>query len=458
MKKKALLSSLRYMTVILLMLQCVMLQGKNPDKLLTHWPDGTKISGWFADTTKIDPSCLGRQYVITDHGVTSDSTLLQTEAIQRVIDLCAENGGGVIVIPNGTFLSGALFFKQGTHLHFEKGGRLKGIDDIRHYPLIKMHMEGKMIDYFAALVTAEHCSGFTISGEGVIDGNGQRFWDEFWIRRKQNPKCTNLEALRPQLVYITNSNDVTIQDVHLINSPYWTTHLYRTNRVRIIDCTIKSPAQGTTHAPSTDAVDLDICNDVMIRGCNINICDDGICMKGGKGTFVDRDSTAGAVNRVLVENCNFGNRTNAGITFGSEAWMCHNVIMNNCHFYDSDHALLFKMRPDTPQTYEHVLMMNCSGSTKYAAIEVSTWTQFYNPEERPDKPESIVNNVTMRNLQFKTSSLFRVQTKHKGIDHQFRLSNFTFDNIKAKAGRDVLDVSKIEKAIINNVIINGVKK
>ena len=81
------------------------------------WPDGTTISAWFNDTTKVDVANLGRQYTLTDYGVLADSALVQTEAIQQVIDLCSNNGGGVVVVPKGTFLTGALFFKKDTHLH-----------------------------------------------------------------------------------------------------------------------------------------------------------------------------------------------------------------------------------------------------------------------------------------------------------------------------------------------------
>ena len=139
-------------------------QGKKkPDVSL--WPDSTPMEAWFSDTTKVDIRTLGRLYQLTDYGVKADSTILQTDAVQRVIDRCASDGGGVVVIPTGmTVLSGALFFKPKTHLRIEKGARLKGIDDIRHYPLIDQHIEGKMIKYFAALVTAIGCDGFTITG------------------------------------------------------------------------------------------------------------------------------------------------------------------------------------------------------------------------------------------------------------------------------------------------------
>ena len=438
---------------LLLFLLIVVLLAGAKKKVMNQqpqWPDGSMMTEWFTDTAKIDVKTLGKQYVITKYGVKNDPAILQTQQIQAVIDRCASEGGGVVVIPRGTFLTGALFFKKGTHLHFEDEACLKGIDDIRHYPLIKMHMEGQMIDYFAALVTAQNADGFTITGKGTIDGNGLRFWEEFWIRRKWNKKCTNLEALRPQLVYISDSKDVTVQDVRLVNSPFWTNHLYRCERVRYIDCHIESPTFGDYHAPSSDAIDLDICDDVVVRGCYMNICDDAVCLKGGKGTFVDKDSTAGAVNRVLVEQCRFGNHVNAAVTFGSEAWNCHNVIIRNCQMEEAHRVLLFKMRPDTPQQYGDVLVENCTGTTRHSAIEASTWTQFYNKQERADMPVSSVCNVTVRDIDIKTANFFKVEMKHT-----VTLSDFTLENINATDKHNCYQTEKVENLKVKNVMLNG---
>ncbi len=85
-------------------------------KKVELFPDGTPVPEWFSDTSKVDVETLGRKYVITDYGVKNDSTIVQTEQIQAVIDKAAAAGGGVVVIPKGTFLSGSVFFKQGTHL------------------------------------------------------------------------------------------------------------------------------------------------------------------------------------------------------------------------------------------------------------------------------------------------------------------------------------------------------
>ena len=90
------------------MFLCLHVSGKE------LFPDGTPIPDWFFQNEKVDISKLGTPYRITDYGVTDDSTLIQTEKIQAVIDRAAAAGGGVVIVPRGTFLSGSLFFKQGT--------------------------------------------------------------------------------------------------------------------------------------------------------------------------------------------------------------------------------------------------------------------------------------------------------------------------------------------------------
>lgn len=324
-----------------------------------RFPNGEVVSGWFCDTSRVNVDTLGTKYVLTDYGVEADSTLLQTEAIQRVIDLAASRGGGVVVVPRGTFLSGSLFFRQGTHLHLRDGAVLKGIDAIKHYPLVKTRMEGQTLLYFAALVNADGLDGFTITGNGTINGNGLRFWEEFWIRRRFNKDCTNLEALRPRLVYMSNCKNVQVQDVKLINSPFWTNHLYRCHHVKYIGCHIYAPTTGVK-APSSDAIDIDYCHDILVSGCYMNVNDDAVVLKGGKGTYADKDLDNGPNYNVVVQRCTFGT-VHACLTLGSESLHDWNIVMRDCTFTNADRVLWLKMRPDTPQHYEYVTVENVSG-------------------------------------------------------------------------------------------------
>ncbi len=401
-----------------------------------RFPNGEAVPEWFCDTSRVNVDTLGTKYVLTDYGVEADSTLLQTEAIQRVIDLAASRGGGVVVVPRGTFLSGSLFFRQGTHLHLQDGAVLKGIDAIKHYPLVKTRMEGQTLLYFAALVNADGLDGFTITGNGTINGNGLRFWEEFWIRRRFNKDCTNLEALRPRLVYMSNCKNVQVQDVKLINSPFWTNHLYRCHHVKYIGCHIYAPTTGVK-APSSDAIDIDYCHDILVSGCYMNVNDDAVVLKGGKGTYADKDPDNGPNYNVVVQRCIFGT-VHACLTLGSESLHDWNIVMRDCTFTNADRVLWLKMRPDTLQHYEYVTVENVSGQCG-SFLVIRPWTQFYKMENRPDMPLSQCNNVTIRNVNVNCKTFFDVGTSDK-----YRLKNFVFENLNYPDSAGGIDQSMIE--------------
>lgn len=379
------------------------------------------MDDWFLQSGKVDVAQLGRQYVITDYGVSTDSTLVQTTLIQHVIDLCADKGGGVVVIPEGTFLSGALFFPQGTHLHVI--GRLKGSDRIADFPVMLTRIEGETCKYFPALVNAYEVDGFTITGHGTIDGNGLRYWQDFWLRRQWNPACTNKDSQRPRLTYIANSKHVTIQDVHLVNSPFWTNHVYKSHHIRFIDCYIYAPTEGIWEqdaakgAPSSDAIDIDACTDVVVRGCYMHVNDDAVVLKGGKGTWADMDATNGDNQRILIEECTYG-RVHGCLTLGSESLHNRNIILRRCKTTNADRVLWLKMRPDTPQHYEYITVEDITGHCG-RFLFVHPWTQFYKPEKRDDMPLSQCNHIVMRNIQVETPVMLDVEPSDK-----YKLTDF----------------------------------
>jgi polygalacturonase len=330
----------------------------------------------------------------------------------------------VIVVPEGTFLTGALFFRQGTHLHVR--GRLKGSEHIADFPVMMTRMEGETCKYFPALVNADGLDGFTISGRGTIDGNGLRYWQEFWIRRSWNPQCTNKDAQRPRLTYVSNSKNVTIQDVRLINSPFWTNHVYKSDHVRYLDCYIFAPTENVwppdpkRGAPSSDAIDVDACTDVLIDGCYMHVNDDAVVLKGGKGTWADKDETNGDCERILIQNCRYG-RVHGCLTLGSESLHDRNIILRRCHTEDADRVLWLKMRPDTPQHYEYVLVEHITGRCR-RFLFIHPWTQFFKPEKRDDMPLSRCNNIILRDNQVEAETPYDVQTSDK-----YELTDFSVD-------------------------------
>ena len=411
------------------------------------FPDGTPIPDWFRQNNIVNIETLGGKYRITDYGAVNDSTLLQTEKIQAVIDLASQKGGGVIIIPKGTFLSGSLFFKPRTHLYLEEGAMLKGRDDISNFAIVDTRIEGQSLKYFAALVNADRVDGFTISGKGTINGNGERYWKSFWLRRKVIPKCTNMDELRPRLIYISNSNDVQLSGVHFINSPFWTTHIYRCNNVKLLGLHIFAPS-APVKAPSSDAVDLDVCKNVLIKNCYMSVNDDAVALKGGKGPWADKDPNNGGNSNIIIEDCTYG-FCHSGLTFGSESVYNRNIILRRCKISNASRLLWLKMRPDTPQHYEYILVEDITGSAK-SFLYIKPWTQFFDLKGRKDMPMSYSNNVTMRNIDFKCDVFFNVSPSD-----QYQLKDFTFENlnIRAKDGKcdkEIISNFKWDKVKVNN--------
>ena len=436
---------IKTMLSVALMTVCLTAVAKKEKQAL--FPDGTPIPAWFNDTAKVDVSQLGKRYVITDYGVKRDSNLVQTEQIQAVIDRAAKDGGGVVVIPEGVYLSGSLFFKQGVNLLVEEQGVLKGSDRIRDFKLVTTRMEGQTLKYFAALVNADGVDGFTIAGKGTINGNGRNYWEEFWIRRQYNRQCTNLEAMRPRLVYISNSKNVTVQDVKLINSPFWTNHLYRCEYVRYLGCHIFAPTSGIK-APSSDAIDIDVCQNVLVHGCYMSVNDDAVVLKGGKGTWADQDPNNGPNHNIIIEDCHYG-RVHGCLTLGSESLHDRNVILRRCTFTDANRVLWLKMRPDTPQHYEYVTIEDVSGDCS-SFLAVRPWTQFFKPENRPDMPLSTCNNITIRNAKVKSKNFFDV-----GKSDKYKLTDFTFENCVVEDEKEAFDKTLIDNCVTKKLKING---
>ena len=134
------------------------------------FPDGTPVDGWFHNTSIPELTKLGKQYIITDYGIHDDGRIY-TDNFQKLIDLVYNAGGGVIVIPHGTYMTGALFFRQGVNLYIEDDATLMGSDDISDYPVCETRIEGETCQYFTALINASGIDGFTLCGNGTIDGN-----------------------------------------------------------------------------------------------------------------------------------------------------------------------------------------------------------------------------------------------------------------------------------------------
>jgi polygalacturonase len=399
-----------------------------------------------------------QDYVVTQLGVGTDSTKLNTLAIQSVIDRAEANGGGTIIIPKGVFLTGALFFKPKTRLQLLEGATLKGSDDISNYPLIPSRMEGRSIYYYAALINAYHVDSFSITGPGTINGNGLHFWENFWAYRdsvkKLGRSATNLEVHRPRLLFIWGCNNVIIQNLKLHNSGFWTTHLYQCNNVLIENCDIRSPYKPVP-APSTDGVDIDVCKKVTIRNCYISVNDDAVCIKGGKGPDAHKLTENGIVEDILVENCNFG-ESHGTLTLGSECIHARNITVRNCKVDNNTPILRLKMRPDTYQIYENITIENITGRCG-TIITMAPWKQFFDMGGSTEKPFATVRNITFSNIKVVCKTFGDMEGNPADT-----VSNIVFKDINATAATPTFKTKyagiKLENVTVNDAPFDINKK
>lgn len=431
---------------------------KSPKAVKDLWPDGTEIEAWFKDTTSVKLESLGQQYRITDYGVVNDGRI-HTKELQTLIDKVAAEGGGVIIVPEGIYMTGAVFFKQGVHLYLKAGGVLMGSNDPSDYPLLTTRIEGETCKYYSALINADGLDGFTISGKGAIDGNGYTFWKHFWERRTWNRQCTNKDEQRPRLVYISNCKNVQIEGVNLQNSPFWTTHIHNSERVKLLNLHIYSPAKPVK-APSTDAIDLDVVKNILVKGCYMSVNDDAIAIKGGKGPYADAFRTKyegvdmskfpeiqgdGGNENIIIEDCEYG-FCHGCLTLGSESVYNHNIILRRIKVDEANNLLWLKMRPDTPQQYEYVTVEDIEGNGKNFIL-VAPWTQFRDLKGRETVPMSYSDHITMRNIRFDCNVFFNVTPQ----EDQYHLSNFTFENLDITAKKKDFHTEYVENFSVKNV-------
>lgn len=322
-----------------------------------------------------------------------------TEKIQAEIDRIAEEGGGTLTFREGMYKTGALFFKPGVNLRLERGAIIIGSDNPDDYPDMITRIEGETCVYKPALINADRCDNFTISGKGVIDGHGYPTWVAFWEGRKTDPEFANKTLLRPRLLYVSNSKNVDISGVTFRNSKFWTTHYYRCENVTVHDCEIIAEVIDGVRGPSSDAIDIDNCRNFTVRKVTMNVNDDSVVVKGGKGPWADdyeKHPENGPTENVLVENCVFKSVCHSCLTLGSECPEAYNIVMRNCRMDGPGNLLHLKMRTDTPQHYSNVKVENCRGRVRNFVC-VKAWRQYENYGDRTwQETMSYADNITVK--------------------------------------------------------------
>jgi alpha-L-rhamnosidase len=383
---------------------------------------------------------------IVDTGALPDWKTLDTTAIQAAINKLAAGDGGTVVVPAGHFLTGALFLKPKVNLTIEENGVLLGSTNIQDYPAMPTRIEGHTQVWRPAMINASGCDDLRITGSGTIQGGGKPYWDAFYTAIRANPKTTNLDIERPRNVFIADSKNVYVGGIMLRGSGFWNLHLYRCQHVTVEGVDIREP-----HAPSTDGIDVDSCQDVAIHGCFISDNDDNIALKGTKGPLADKDKGSPAVEHVRVSDCTFGHG-NGILTLGSEASHVRDVVVENCKIVgtESNRVLTIKLRPDTPQLYEDIHMRNIVINAPGNLIRLAPWTQYFNLGGHAP-PSQMVRNVSVSNVTGSTTSFGVIQGPDNSV-----VKDITLENIDLKLSKPGVVIKNVQNLTLKNVKLNGV--
>ena len=408
------------------------------------------LLGWNAAETRAAKSkaASGRRASVAEFGAVGDGKTLNTASIQKAIDQLATKGGGTLVVPKGVFMTGAIFLKPGVNLHLDEGAVLKGSTDRKDYPKMLTRIEGHFEEWLPALVNADRADHLRITGSGTLDGNGAPFWEDFWARRKQNPKTTNLDVERPRLAHISNSEDVRVSGVTFKDSGFWNLHLYRCRNVLVENVRFEIP--DGVRAPSTDGTDIDSCQNVTIRGCTYRVDDDCVCLKGSKGPFAMDDKDSPPVEHIRVIDCTF-ERGHGVVTLGSEAAVVRDVLVEKSRVVGPINLVRLKLRPDTPQRYEDIHYRDVTlDSTAGAIMAVLPWSQFFDLKGQPP-PKSVVRNVTLTNVKGTYGSFGTIQ----GNPGQTEIGDITLRNIDVQLKNENLKAVDVKNLKVEKVNVNG---
>lgn len=421
-------------------------------RLLRVWVQARRLrfGQSLAAVLLLASAAIARDFTVTDFGATPNDATPDTAAIQRAIDDASAAGGGRVVLAGGTFRSGALILRQGVEFHVAAGATLLGSNQIDDYPRALTRIEGKRQEWRVALLNGVNLTDVRLSGAGVVDGNGILFWAAFWQRRKDNPQCTNLEVERPRLLFLDTCRDVRIEGLTFRDSGFWNLHLYRCSDVTIEGVTVKAPDSGSIRAPSSDGLDLDSCRDVVVRRCNFSVGDDCIALKGTKGPRAAEDAESPPVENILIEDCVFG-EGHGVLTCGSEATIVRNVTLRRCVVKGANNLLSLKLRPDTPQRYEDILIedIELAVSAGGRLLKVQPWTQFFDLAGQP-APRSQVRNVTLRSVSGTIGGVGTLRAHSTAT-----IEGFTLENIDLKATDAKLVIGAGVGVTMRDVTVNG---
>jgi polygalacturonase len=331
--------------------------------------------------TIASPQVPSRTFTLTDFGAVGDGTTDNTAAFAKAIAACEAAGGGELVVPAGTWLTGPIHFISNFNFHLDDGAVVLFSRKFDDYPLEVESYEGQQTVMCTSPISGDGLHDVEITGKGTIDGQGEAWrmvkkskvtaaeWDalvksggvvdpktQSWYPTRswqtgqkklaalrtsgKPPKVEDYlpyrDMLRPPLVVLANCQRVLLEDATFRNSPSWNIHLLYTDDIQVRGVTIFNPY----YAQNGDGIDIDSCRNVSLMNCDVSAGDDVVCLKSGRNA--EGRKAARPTENVVVAHCKLG-KGHGGIAIGSEmSGGVKNVEVYDCEMHGTDEGLRFK--------------------------------------------------------------------------------------------------------------------
>lgn len=257
---------------------------------------------------------------VKDYGATGNGTTLDSKAIQKAIDACAQKGGGKVIFPAGKYLSGTIVIKDNITLLLQKDALVLGSTNIEDYDNIDPFTDGLGIDVGWALLVAVDAKHIGIEGEGAIDGQGAQLKAKHVLADTRGEG--KIWGRRPFLLRVVRCTGVTVKGVSLNYAAAWTSHYFQSKQILIEN--VKIVSHGVAH---NDGMDIDGCQQVQIRDCDVVSGDDALCFKTTSSAMGCKDIT---VTRLRLKS------NQAAIKMGTESMApFENIDISHCEIYDT---------------------------------------------------------------------------------------------------------------------------
>jgi len=410
-----------------------------------------------------------RDFLITDYGAVGDGKTKNTAAFKQAILTCAQQGGGRVVVPPGTFLTGAIYLESNVELHLSEGATVLFSRDSRDYPLVFTRWEGMECLNYSAFIYAYEEENVAVTGNGTLDGNANNDYWWWWCgakkfgwnesRGKQTAARAALHEmmhqevdpkkrvfgdrhfLRPNFVQFYRCKNVWIAGVKLIRSPMWNLHPVLCENVVIDKVKIIS------YGPNNDGCDPEACKNVWIKNCYFDTGDDCIAIKSGRDE--DGRNIGRPAENHIIENCVMKNG-HGGVVLGSEiAGGAKNIYAIRCQM-DSpnlDRVLRIKTSSSRGGVIENVFLKDIQvGSFKEAAVKCN---MFY---EQPGNFIPTIRNIWIENLRVAKGGKYALMI---AAYPESPVANLRMVNCDIKGIQEPFQVDYVKNLQFQHVKING---